>query len=183
MNVTRGFGAGGTSPCASAADPCPRGSGLFIRHRLGYWLGLSRRMTTSASADCGCESVGKYRPTAEIRGGLIAAAHWPPPKHSAGPTCNSKCIELSAHLERVLSECFFFDLTNGLSTISDEVGVSAIDLDDAIHQAGEALAEMREDNELANDADQWMMIICNASGKTVRVVPVIPRDAAAAKAS
>ncbi|WP_264046166.1 DUF6894 family protein [Methylobacterium flocculans] len=82
-----------------------------------------------------------------------------------------------------MSERFYFDLTNGLSTIRDEVGVSAIDLDDAIHQAGEALAEMREDNELANDADQWMMIIRNASGKTVRVLPVIPRDPAAAMAS
>ncbi|WP_264045480.1 DUF6894 family protein [Methylobacterium flocculans] len=82
-----------------------------------------------------------------------------------------------------MSERFYFDLTNGLSTISDEVGVSAIDLDDAIRQAGEALAEMREDNELANDADQWMMIIRNASGKTVRVLPVIPRDPAAAMAS
>ena len=82
-----------------------------------------------------------------------------------------------------MSERFYFDLTNGLSTISDEVGVSAMDLDDAIHQAGEALAEMREDNELANDADQWMMIIRNASGKTVRVLPAIPRDPAAALAS
>ena len=82
-----------------------------------------------------------------------------------------------------MSERFYFDLTNGLSTISDEVGVSAIDLDDAIHHAGEALAEMREDNELANDADQWIMIIRNASGKTVRVLPVIPRDPAAALAS
>ena len=82
-----------------------------------------------------------------------------------------------------MSERFYFDLTNGLSTISDRVGVSAIDLNDAIHQAGEALAEMQEDNELANDADQWMMIIRNASGKTVRVLPVIPRDPAAAKAS
>ena len=82
-----------------------------------------------------------------------------------------------------MSERFYFDLTNGLSTISDEVGVWAIDLDDAIHQAGEALAEMQEDNELANDADHWMMIIRNASGKTVRVLPVIPRDPAAALAS
>ena len=82
-----------------------------------------------------------------------------------------------------MSERFYFDLTNGLSTISDRVGVSAIDLDDAIHQAGEALAEMQEDNELANDADQWMMIIRNASGKTVRVLPMIPRDPAAASAS
>ena len=82
-----------------------------------------------------------------------------------------------------MSERFYFDLTNRLSTISDRVGVSAIDLDDAIHQAGEALAEMQEDNELANDADHWMMIIRNASGKTVRVLPVIPRDPAAALAS
>lgn len=73
-----------------------------------------------------------------------------------------------------MSERFYFDLINGLSTISNEVGVSTIDLDDAIHQAGEALAEMQEDSELANDADQWMMIIRNASGKTVRVLPVIP---------
>ena len=82
-----------------------------------------------------------------------------------------------------MSERFYFDLTNGLSTISDEVGVSAIDLDDALHQAHEALTEMREDNEFASDADQWTMIIRNASGKTVRVLPVIPRDPTAAMAS
>ena len=82
-----------------------------------------------------------------------------------------------------MPERFYFDLANGLSTISDEVGVSATDLDDAIHQAGEALTEMREDNEFASDADQWMMVIRNASGKTVRVLPVIPRDPATALAS
>lgn len=82
-----------------------------------------------------------------------------------------------------MTERFFFDLTDGLSTIRDEEGVLAADLDDAVRQAGEVLEDMSENDEFADGDEGWVMIIRHAAGETRRVLPVVPRERRAAVAS
>lgn len=82
-----------------------------------------------------------------------------------------------------MAERFYFDLTDGVTTIRDETGVVAVDLSDAVNQAMEVIAEMRDDDEHERDALRWMMVVCDSTGKTVTTMPVVPRDPAASKAS
>jgi hypothetical protein len=73
-----------------------------------------------------------------------------------------------------LAERFFFDLTDGPSTIHDEDGALATDLDEAIMQAEEVLTELRATGELSDAHYEWMMIIRGAGGGALMRLPVVP---------
>jgi hypothetical protein len=78
-------------------------------------------------------------------------------------------------MEVRLAERFFFDLTNGQSTIPDEGGVLATDVDEAIAQAEAVLGDMRADDELSDDDGAWAMIIRDAAGRLLMTLPIVPR--------
>ena len=82
-----------------------------------------------------------------------------------------------------MAERFFFDLTDGLNKIPDEVGVLAADLDEAVEQAQAVLAEMRVNDELADIVGAWMLTIRDAGGDTLVTLPVVPPSSAAATTS
>lgn len=82
-----------------------------------------------------------------------------------------------------MAERFYFDLTDGVTTISDETGVVAVDPNDALRQADEVLAEMQDDEEHEDDAHKWMIVVRDSAGKAITTLPVVPRDPTASKAS
>jgi hypothetical protein len=57
-----------------------------------------------------------------------------------------------------LTQHIFFDLTDGLTTLRDEVGVEVLDLDAALQQAKLAVAELLSSGELGDNAN-WRMIV------------------------
>jgi uncharacterized protein DUF6894 len=58
----------------------------------------------------------------------------------------------------LLTQRIFFDLTDGLTTLCDEVGVEVRDLDEALQQARLAVAELLSSGELGSNAN-WRMIV------------------------
>jgi hypothetical protein len=82
-----------------------------------------------------------------------------------------------------LAERFYFDLTDGATTISDETGVMALDLNDALLQAKAVMVEMDELEEHEIDAHKWMIVVRDSAGTTITTMPVVPHDPAASKAS
>jgi microcompartment protein CcmK/EutM len=82
-----------------------------------------------------------------------------------------------------LAERFYFDLTDGVTTISDETGVMALDLSDALLQAKALMVEMDELEDHEVDAHKWMIVVRDSAGATITTIPLVPRDSAALKAS
>jgi hypothetical protein len=82
-----------------------------------------------------------------------------------------------------LAERFYFDLTDSSTTIRDETGVVAFDLNDALRQAAEVMAEMQNDDEHEADAHKWIIVVRDSAGKAVTTMPLVPPDAETAKAS
>jgi hypothetical protein len=74
-----------------------------------------------------------------------------------------------------LPQHFFFDLTNGPSTIRDEKGVWVSDLAGAIDDAQAVIEEMRDSDELSGDEEGWLLIIRNKAGDALMTLPIIPR--------
>ena len=58
----------------------------------------------------------------------------------------------------LLTQRIFFDLTDGQTTLCDEVGVEVRDLDEALQQARLAVAELLSSGELGSNAN-WRMIV------------------------
>lgn len=73
---------------------------------------------------------------------------------------------------------FFFDLTNGPSSIRDEAGIWAADLDTAVKEARIVIEEMRDNEELTEAEEGWLLVIRDAEGEAVMTLPVVPRDPA-----
>lgn len=82
-----------------------------------------------------------------------------------------------------LAQRFHLDLTDGQTTILDEDGVLAPNLDAAIRQAEQVLAEMYHLKELSSIDLAWTLVIRDAAGNEVTSLPVVPRDPAVALAS
>ncbi len=59
---------------------------------------------------------------------------------------------------------FYFDLTNGIDTLRDDLGVEANGLDDAIRQTRTVLDEMRDDTNVSVLDDGWELLIRDESG-------------------
>lgn len=64
-----------------------------------------------------------------------------------------------------MAERFHFDLTDGATSILDEEGVEASDLDHALAQALVAIKEIRESGELAELGDGWQMVVRDGNSR------------------
>ncbi|MCJ2080775.1 DUF6894 family protein [Methylobacterium sp. J-090] len=82
-----------------------------------------------------------------------------------------------------MAQRFHLDLTDGRTTIRDEDGVLAPNLNEAVKQAEEVLAEMHYRNELSSSDQAWTLVIRSAAGETHATLPVVPRDPKIALAS
>ena len=82
-----------------------------------------------------------------------------------------------------LAQRFHLDVTDGQTTIRDEVGVLAPNLNEAIRQAEEVLGEMHRNNEFSSGDEAWKLIIRDAAGDILVTLPAVPRDPVTALAS
>ena len=67
---------------------------------------------------------------------------------------------------------FYFDLTNGQTTLRDETGVEATSLNEALEQARAAIDEMRDNGELDGLGRGWQLIIRDERGAVVQREPI-----------
>ncbi|GJD99919.1 DUF6894 family protein [Methylobacterium isbiliense] len=67
---------------------------------------------------------------------------------------------------------FYFDLTDGLTTIRDDDGVEADDLRMALQHAEEAIEEMRQNGELAQFSGHWWLIVRSKDGTVLATVEI-----------
>lgn len=74
-----------------------------------------------------------------------------------------------------MSQRFYFDLTNGRSTIRDEKGIRISNLDEAAKCARTVIEEMRDSGEQSEDEEGWVLIIRDAAGEALMTLPVVPR--------
>jgi hypothetical protein len=78
---------------------------------------------------------------------------------------------MRASTGKLVTQRYFFNLTNGDETIFDTIGVEAYDLSAARVHAYEIIEDMRrEDPSIGDDADGWRLEIVNTSGWTVDVI-------------
>lgn len=82
-----------------------------------------------------------------------------------------------------LAQRFHLDVTDGQTTIRDEVGVLAPNLNEAIRQAEEVLGEMHRNNEFSSGDEAWKLIIRDVAGDILVTLPAVPRDPVTALAS
>lgn len=82
-----------------------------------------------------------------------------------------------------LTKRFFFDLTDGLTTIRDDVGIVVDSLNDAVKQAMEVLQEMRSGNELSGSDERWTLSIRESAGEALMLLSVAPPNPPAEMAS
>lgn len=66
-----------------------------------------------------------------------------------------------------MAQRFYFDLTDGTSTIRDAEGAQADSLDEAITDAQAVLDEARN-----TKIGEWILIIRDAAGETLMTLPV-----------
>ncbi|WP_203236438.1 DUF6894 family protein [Methylobacterium crusticola] len=71
-----------------------------------------------------------------------------------------------------MAQRFYFDLGNERTTIRDDVGSRADDLDDAVEQAQAVVEEMRRSGELASFLGDWWLTIRIADGSVLATIPV-----------
>lgn len=68
---------------------------------------------------------------------------------------------------------FYFNLTNGADVVRDEDGIEHVSMDAALIQAMRAIEELRAQDPLAaEDWQGWSLEIVDASGRTVRSLPL-----------
>ncbi|WP_043751894.1 DUF6894 family protein [Methylobacterium nodulans] len=71
-----------------------------------------------------------------------------------------------------MAQRFYFDLTDGLTTIRDDEGVEADDLTDALKQAEAALEEMSANGELADFDPGWRLVIRTGTETVLVTIPI-----------
>lgn len=72
---------------------------------------------------------------------------------------------------------FYFNLTNGPDVVRDEDGIEHVSVDAALLQAMRAIEELRAQDPLAaEDWQGWSLEIVDASGRTVRSLPLSSPD-------
>lgn len=67
---------------------------------------------------------------------------------------------------------FYFDLTDGISTIRDDEGIEVDDLRVAMLHAEEAIEEMRQSGELSQFSGSWWLSIRAENGAELATVGV-----------
>ena len=71
-----------------------------------------------------------------------------------------------------VSKRFYFDLTNGRTTLRDETGVEAASPEEALEQAWAAIDEMRDNGELDDLGRGWQLIIRDDRDTVVQREPI-----------
>jgi hypothetical protein len=66
-----------------------------------------------------------------------------------------------------VSPRFFFDVSNGCQTISDEEGVEAADLNEALTEARSVISELADEVAEADLGQHWTLIVRDEAGATV----------------
>ncbi|GJD99923.1 hypothetical protein GMJLKIPL_1841 [Methylobacterium isbiliense] len=67
---------------------------------------------------------------------------------------------------------YYFDLTDGLTTIRDDRGVEVYGLNMAVLYAREAVEEMRQSGELVQFGDDWQFLVRTGDGTVLATVDV-----------
>jgi hypothetical protein len=67
---------------------------------------------------------------------------------------------------------FFFDMSNGVETISDGEGVEAADLDEALTEARCVIDEMADEVAEADPDQPWTLIVRDEAGSIVGRLPI-----------
>ncbi|KAB1075993.1 DUF6894 family protein [Methylobacterium planeticum] len=70
-----------------------------------------------------------------------------------------------------MNQHIFFDLTDGLTTLSDETGIAVRNLDEAIAQAILAVSELRSSGELTGSGD-WRMVLRDTHRSVLTMLPI-----------
>ncbi|MHB2207024.1 DUF6894 family protein [Methylobacterium sp. CM6257] len=78
----------------------------------------------------------------------------------------------TVHQEAALFPRFFFDVSNGEDGISDEEGVEAADLGEALTEAQNVIAEMADDVIKAGPGRSWTLIVRDEAGSIVGRLPI-----------
>ena len=72
-----------------------------------------------------------------------------------------------------MAQRFYFDLTDGLTTIRDNEVVEADDLADALEQAEAALEEMSASGELTDLEEGWRLVIRTGADTVLATIPIV----------
>lgn len=67
---------------------------------------------------------------------------------------------------------YYFDLINGDTTLIDEEGVDAADLEEATTEAQIVLKDMQIGDEICDVDDGWTIVIREKDGKILRRIPL-----------
>lgn len=68
----------------------------------------------------------------------------------------------------------FFDVSNGETTIRDEDGVEALDLDEALIEARDVIAEMADGMTDVDPSRSWTLIVRDEAGSVVGCLSIKP---------
>ncbi|KAA0113514.1 hypothetical protein CIW48_29610 [Methylobacterium sp. P1-11] len=71
-----------------------------------------------------------------------------------------------------MSERFYFDLENGVITISDKEGVEAASLEEAMDEARKVISEMAEEIAEAFPGETWLLVVRDEAGSLVARLPI-----------
>lgn len=83
-------------------------------------------------------------------------------------------VDESAEIGRLMR--FYFDLTNGQTTMRDDEGAEADDLAEATDQAQIVIEELRTAGALMDVEDDWQLVIRTDDGTELRRIPIAARD-------
>ncbi len=72
-----------------------------------------------------------------------------------------------------MAQRFYFDLTNGLTTIRDDEGVEADDLHVALKYTEETIEEMLQNGELTKLDGCWCLSLRTKDGTVLAIVDII----------
>ena len=67
---------------------------------------------------------------------------------------------------------FFFDVSNGLETLSDEVGIEAANLENVLAEARSVIVEMADEVTGADLDQSWTLIVRDEAGSLVGPLPI-----------
>lgn len=84
---------------------------------------------------------------------------------------STSAMQSKLHLKKGYSvPRYYFDLTNGETTLIDEEGVDAANIDEAAAEAQVVLKDMQIGDELLDVDDDWTIVIRERDGETLREI-------------
>jgi hypothetical protein len=71
-----------------------------------------------------------------------------------------------------VSPRFFFDVSDGENTLTDQAGIDAFDLDEVLVEAKSVITEMADEVTEANPDQSWALIVRDEAGSVVGRLPI-----------